>query len=87
MYDVRSVQMNMSNLFSKISTVHSYSTRSLPSEHFYTKQCALNIQGKGFSRVGVYNWNEIPINLKSLPKNSFNISIEENYSKFNYSRS
>ena len=103
MYDVRSVLMNMSNLFSKISRVHSYSTRSLPSEHFYTKQSALNIQGKGqprpqgkalgtrlgkgFSRVGVYNWNEIPINLKSLPKNSFNISIKENYSKFNYSRS
>ena len=87
MCDVRSVPINISKLFSKISRVHSYSTRSLPSEHFYTKQSALNIQGKDFSRVGVYNWNEIPINLRSLPKNPFKISIKENYSKFNYSRS
>ena len=57
---------------SRKARVHSYSTRSLTSEHLYTKQSAPNIQaGKAFSHVGVKIWNEIPTNLKSWPKNSF----------------
>ena len=51
---------------SRKARVHSYSTRSLTSEHLYTKQSAPNIQaGKAFSHVGVKIWNEIPTNLKS----------------------
>ena len=40
MYDINtsSAPINISNLFSKVTSVHSYSTRSSTSEHFYTKK-------------------------------------------------
>ena len=77
MYDINtsSAPINMSILFSKITSVHSYGTRSSTSEHFYTKKSALNVQSKAFSRVGVKIWNGIPTSLKNSSKNSFKKSI------------
>ena len=39
MYDIKtsSAPINISNLFSRITSVHSYSTRISTLEHFYTK--------------------------------------------------
>ena len=73
MYDINtnSAPINILNLFSKITSVHSYSTRSSTSKHYFTKQSVLNIQSKAFSRVGVKIWNGIPTSLKNLSKNSF----------------
>lgn len=77
MYNIstNSAPTNISNLFSKIASIHSYSTRSSTSEHFFTKQSALNVQIKAFSRVGVKIWNGIPTRLKNLSKNSFKKTI------------
>ena len=70
-----SAPINISNLFSKVTSVHSYSTRSSTSEHFYTKKSSLNVQSKTFTRVGVKIWNGIPTSLKNASKNSFKKSI------------
>ena len=83
MYDINtsSAPINISNLFSKVTSVHSYSTRSSTSEHFYTKKSSLNVQSKAFSCVGVKIWNGIPTSpnsptsLKNASKNSFKKSI------------
>ena len=46
MYDINTnfAPIKISNLFSKITSGHSYSTRSSTSEDFFSKQCALNVQ-------------------------------------------
>ena len=77
MYDINtsSAPINISISFPKITSVHSYGTRSSTSEHFYTKKSALNVQSKAFSRVGVKIWNGIPTSLKNSSKNSFKKSI------------
>ena len=61
MYDINtsSAPINISNLFSKITSVHSYSRRSSTPEKFYTEQSAPIVQSKAFSRVGVKIWNGI----------------------------
>ena len=72
MYDINtsSAPINISNLFSKITSVNSFGTRSSTSEHFYTKKSAHNVQSKAFSRVSVKIWNGIPTSLKNSSKNS-----------------
>ena len=67
--------IKISNLFSKITSVHSYNTRSSTSEHFFTQQSACNIQSKAFSRVGVKIWNGIPTRLKNVSRNCFKKTI------------
>ena len=80
MYDINtsSAPINISNLFSKITSVHSYGTRSSTSEHFITKKSALNVQSKAFSSVGVQIWNGIPNSLKNSSKNSIKNPLEKN---------
>ena len=73
--NISSAPINISISFPKITSVHSYGTRSSTSEHFYTKKSALNVQSKAFSRVGVKIWNGIPTSLKNSSKNSFKKSI------------
>ena len=57
------------NLFSRISSIHSYKTRSPTSNHFYTKESRINATRNAFSRVGVKIWNGIPATLKKVQKN------------------
>ena len=73
--NISSAPINISISFPKITSVHSYGTRSSTSEHFYTKKSALNVQSKAFSRVGVKIWNGMPTSLKNSSKNSFKKSI------------
>ena len=74
--NTNSAPISILNSFSKITIVHSYSTRSSISEHFFSKQSALNVQSKPFSRVGVKIWNGIPTILQNLSKTSFNKTIK-----------
>ena len=57
------------NLFSRISSVHPYKTRSSTSDYFYTKESRINVTRDAFSRVGVKIWNGIPATLKKVQKN------------------
>ena len=68
---------NILKLFSRISSVHSYNTRAPTSEHFYTKECRLNVKRNAFSRVGVKICNGIPQILKERPKKAFKRSLKE----------
>ena len=79
MYDVdnRIAPQNILDLFTKVSSVHSYQTRSATSDSFYTQQSRLNIQRNAFSRVGVKVWNKIPNSLKQKSKKSFKEVIKQ----------
>ena len=73
MYDVRnaSAPLNVCNLFTHTSSIHSYNTRSSTSNDFYIKRSRLEIQKKNaFSRIDVKLWNEIPCSSRKLPKAS-----------------
>ena len=74
MFDVhnQSAPINILKLFTKISHIHTYNTRSSKSQFFSTKYSRLNLQKKAFSRVGVKIWNKIPNEFKTLSKDSFN---------------
>ena len=71
---------NILKLFSRISSVHTYSTRASTSEHFYTKESRLNVKRNAFSLVGVKILNEIPQILKERPKKAFKRSLKKCYS-------
>ena len=73
MYDVNknTAPDNILKLFSRISSVHTYNTRSSTFAHFYTKESRLNVKRNAFSRVGVKIWNGIPQILKERPKTAF----------------
>ena len=78
MYDVNknTALDNILKLFSRISSVHTYNTRALTSEHFYTNESRLNVKRNAFSRVGVKIWNGIPQILKERPKKTFKRSLK-----------
>ena len=46
MYDVNknTAPDNILKLFSRISSVHTYNTRALTAEHFYTKESRLHVK-------------------------------------------
>ena len=58
--DERNAPINISNLFSRTSNSHNYSTLSSTSQNFYIKKSSLDIQKNAFSRVGAKMWNEMP---------------------------
>ena len=78
MFDINdnTAPRNILNLFSRISSVHSYKTRSFTSDHFYTKESRINATRNAFSRVGVKIWNGIPATLKKSTKKSFKESLK-----------
>ena len=78
MHDVStaSAPVNIRNLFTKVSSVHSYNTRSSTSDNFDIKASRLEIQKNGFSRIGAKLWNEIPSSPRKLPKKSFKLRIK-----------
>ena len=73
MFDINenTAPRNILNLFSRISRVHSYKTRSSTSGHFYKKESRINATRNAFSRVGVKIWNGIPATLKKKCKKIF----------------
>ena len=78
MHDVStaSAPINICNLFTKTSRVHSYNTRSSTTDKFYIKTSRLEIKKKAFSRIGAKLWNEIPSSLRELPKKLFKLRIK-----------
>ena len=72
-----SAPINMRNLFSKTSSVHSYNTYYSPSDNFYTHASRLTIKTNAFSRIGVKLWNEIPSPLSELPKKLLKLRIKK----------
>ena len=73
MYDVRnaSAPLNVCDLFTHTSSIHSYNTRSSTSNNIYIKRSRLEIRKNAFSRIGAKLLNEIPCSLRELPKASF----------------
>ena len=71
MFDINenAAQRNSLNLFSRISSFHSYGTRSSTSDHFYTKESRINATRNAFLRVGVKT-------LKKSAKKSFKESLK-----------
>ena len=55
MFDINEItaQRNSLNLFSRISSFHSYEMRSSTSDHFHTKESRINATRNAFSRVRV----------------------------------
>ena len=78
MFDINenTAPRNILNLFSRISSVHSYKTHSSTSDHFYTKEFCINATRNVFSRAGVKIWNGIPATLKTSAKKYFNESLK-----------
>ena len=61
-------------LFSRISSVHTYNTSTF--EHFYTKESRLKVKRNAFLRVGVKIWNRIPQILKKIAEKTFKKSLK-----------
>ena len=78
MFDINenTAPRNILNLFFRISSVHSYKTRSSTSDHFYTKESRINATQNAFSRVGGKIWNGIPATLKKSTKKYFKESLK-----------
>ena len=51
--------LNIAGLFTEISDVHNYNTRSAARKHLYQPQSRLNISSKLFSPIGVNVWNSL----------------------------
>ena len=69
MYDVHN---NLAkNMFTKLSSVHSYRTRSVTNENYYVELLEQvrteNMKG-AFSISGALIWNSIPLSIKTLKK-------------------
>ena len=66
---------NITNLFNRISSIHSYNTRASKVENFYYQYSKLNHQKRSFSCVGTKIWNNIPYNLRKQPITLFKKNI------------
>ena len=74
MYDVHNnlAPDNIKNMFTKLTTVHSYRTRSVTNENYYVEQVRTEDIKRTFSISGALIWNSIPLPIKALKrKNQF----------------
>ena len=71
------VPTNISELFSLVSTIHSYNTRSSASKNLYPKLFRTNIQKNSFYCFGVLLWNYIPSSIRNLKKTAFKMQIKK----------
>ena len=62
---------NISDLFTRSSQLHAYSTRSAVAGNFLLKTSRTNQQLFSFSRTGANIWNGIPLKVRELEKASF----------------
>ena len=78
MYDVvhNNAPTNLCNLFTPVSNVHSYATRSATMKKLHIKPSRLNIQLNSFSRLGARLWNSISLDTRNKSKFSFKMSIK-----------
>ena len=70
MYDVHNnlAPDNIKNMFTKLSSVHSYRTRSVTNENYYVEQVRTENMKRAFSISGALIWNSIPLSIKTLKK-------------------
>ena len=73
MFDVYNniAPQNISHLFTLTQQIHSYSTRSSSSGHYYISHSRLNRKTDSFSIRGAKIWNSIPENLRNSSKSLF----------------
>ena len=83
MHDVHNnmVPSGILNLFQKISNCHyykeSYNTRASASGNLYVNSSNLELYKLSFSRFGAKLWNEIPCNIRQLPKNKLKATVRK----------
>ena len=65
------VRSGILNLFQKTISCHYYNARASASGNFYVNSFDLELYKLFFSRFGAKLWNEIPCNIRQLPKNTF----------------
>ena len=68
MYDVYNYLApdNIKNMFTKLSSVHGYGTRSVTRENYYVEQVRTENMKRAFSIFGTLIWNSIPLSIKTL---------------------
>ena len=78
MYDVHNnlAPDNIKNMFTKLSSVHSYRTRSVTNENYYVEQVRTENMKRAFSISGALIWNSIPLSMKTLKKNQFKSQLK-----------
>ena len=78
MHDVSNdlVPSNLNDLFVPTAKIHSHNTQASVSKNFYIQKSNAEIKRKSFSRIGAKLWNEIPTNLRALPKAIFKKKIQ-----------
>ena len=78
MYDVHNnlAPDNIKNMFTKLSSVHSYRTRSVTNENYYVEQVRTENMKRAFSISGALIWNSIPLSMKTLKKNQFKSELK-----------
>ena len=81
MHDVHNniVPSGILNTFQKTSSCVYYNTRASASGNFYVNSSDLELHKLSFSRFGTKLWNEIPCNIRHLPKNKFKKKHSANY--------
>ena len=70
MYDIHNnfAPDNIKNMFSKLSSVQNYRTRSVTNENYYVEQVRTENMKRAFSISGALIWNSIPLSMKTLKK-------------------
>ena len=63
-------------MFTKLSSVHSYRTRSVTNENYYVEQIRTENMKRAFSISGAMIWNSIPLSIKTLTKNQFKSELK-----------
>ena len=69
-------------VFSLLSSVHSYRTRSLTNENYYVEQVRTENMKRAFSISGALIWNSIPLSIKTLKKINSKANFRENSLKY-----
>ena len=75
MYDVHN-NLAPVNINTKLSSVHSYRTRSVTNENYYVEQIRTEYVKRAFSISGAMIWNSIPLSIKTLTKNQFKSELK-----------
>ena len=70
MYDIHNnfAPDNIKNMFSKLSSVPNYRTRSVTNENYYVEQVRTENMKRAFSISGALMRNSIPLSIKHLKK-------------------
>ena len=73
---------NISNLFTRMKQIHSYSTWSAIAGHFHVEMSRANQQLLSFSRISTKIWNGIPPEIRQVKKTHFKRKLNELLLKF-----